>query len=137
METTPTKYLFPDVEQGEKDFTISYNIDQYLIIDRRRNLVQAILFVLNSGLIGHDYDTANHCRDLPNGENPGLNDLPKEIHLEIEKKLVEEGISLVTSKIVQNNSLYVPFFNPLHGSDPHLMPEGDEEDFRWSLHILE
>jgi hypothetical protein len=60
-----------------------------------------------------------------------------EIHLAIEKKLFEEGISLVTTKIIQNNRLYIPYFNALHGSDPHLMPEGDDEDLRWSLHILE
>lgn len=91
METTFTKYLFPDEDEGESDFTISYNIDQYLIVDRRKNLVQAILFVLNPGLIDHDYDTANYCRELSNGENPGLGNLPTEIHLEIEKNLLKKA----------------------------------------------
>jgi hypothetical protein len=137
MESTFTKYLFPGMDEGENDFTISYNIDQYLIVDRRNNLAQAILFILNPGLTDHDYDTTSHCRGLFNEKSSGLNDLPKEIHLEIEKKLVEEGISLVTSRMIQNNSLYIPYSNPLHGSDPHLMPKGDEGDFRWSLYTLE
>ena len=93
--------------------------------------------MLDPELTPHDYTTDYHCSQLSSGEWTGLDYMPKEIHLEIEQKLLEQGISLMTSKIVHNNRLYVPFFNHLHGSDPHMMPNGDEEDFRWSLHILE
>lgn len=130
------EYIFPSEDDGGLSFTISYSIDQYLIVEQRRNLVKAILFVLNPGLTPHDYDTDYHSRQLSSGGRTGLDDISKDIHLEIEQKLLEEGISLMTSKIVQNNSLYVPFFNPLYGSDPKMIPEGEEGDFRWSLHIL-
>jgi len=129
-------YAFQFWGGSKSSFTISYAIDQFLIIENGCNLVRAILFVLDSGLYPHSYSAKsvgfNHSE-----EAVALMNFPKGLEPAIERKLLEEGIPIISTSIVHNNRLYIPYACPLHGSDPDLMPEDQNEKCAWSLHILE
>ena len=60
MPNNNNPYIFPGHSEELRPFVVSYSIDQYLVVDSTNNLVQAILTILDPGLIGHDYGS-NAC----------------------------------------------------------------------------
>ena len=140
MSHKQVAFSFPrydDDDDGKSSsFFLSFSFEQYLIVENHRNLVRAILFVLNGGLDPHDYDSRLCHANSTSIASHDTVDLSEDICLDIERRLLGERISLLACRVIHNNSLYIPFDCPTHESHPRLTPIAEGDGIKWSLHIL-
>lgn len=117
----------------------SYSIDQYLIIERDSKMVRAILFLVDTFGEYHNYDSLSMCISIHSGTtSPIIPNIESDLLLEIESKINDEGISLMSCQVVHSNSMFIPFISETFGSMPELFPNWEywDDEVKWSLHII-
>jgi len=121
------------------DELFSYQARQYLFVEQKTNITRAILFLIDTWADYHNYNSFESCVEILSGESDlMLYDVEQNTRLNIERKLIDEGISLTSCQVVHSNTLYIPFISNQFGSVPELFPYWRSEDrmIHWSLHII-
>lgn len=128
------------IDEGKAvDAIFSYSVRQYLIVERESKLTRAVLFLIDTWGDHHNYNSLESCMGILSGESDlMLYDVEQDTRLDIERKLIDEGVSLTNCQVVHSNTLYIPFISSQFGSVPELFPYWRSGDriIHWSLHII-